>query len=119
LSFLTIHLLMSSPRLEKLQAFLSASPDDPFLLFAVAKEYESLKDTQEALAYYLAIRAKQPAYVGLYYHLGKLYEQLSQPQQAWEAYTAGMEVAKLARDQHALGELAGARLNLGDEEDFT
>jgi hypothetical protein len=29
-----------------------------------------------------------------------------------------MEIAKRAGDQHALSELAGARLILGDEDDF-
>ena len=37
---------------------------------------------------------------------------------AWKTYNEGMEVARAAGDQHALSELAGARLELGDEEDF-
>ncbi len=109
---------MPTQRLEKLLQFLAESPTDPFLLFAVAKEYEGQALQDKALSYYQQLKEANPTYVGLYYHLGKLYEQLGQAQLAWETYSTGMEVARSAGDQHALSELAGARLELGDEEDF-
>jgi len=55
--------------------FLEASPDDSFLLFAIAKEHEKAGATDEALEYYLKLTATDPDYVGTYYHLGKLYEE--------------------------------------------
>lgn len=110
---------MSSSRLEKLLDFLAGSPKDSFLLFALAKEYENLGQNQEAMDRYQELLEADPSYVGLYYHLGKLHEQQAAFQQAWDTFTAGMEVAKKAGDQHALSELAGARLQLGDEEDFS
>lgn len=109
---------MTSSRLEQLQAFLANSPNDAFILFAIAKEHEKLNNKQEALEYYLELQQQDPDYVGLYYHLAKLYEVLEQPQKAWDTYNAGMAVAREIGDQHALSELAGARLNLGDEDDF-
>ena len=110
---------MSSTRLEKLLSFLADSPEDAFLLFAVAKEHEGLGQNAQALDRYLELLRVDPSYVGLYYHLAKLYEQKEAHQEAWDTYTQGMEVAKKAGDQHALSELAGARLQLGDEEDFS
>jgi tetratricopeptide (TPR) repeat protein len=109
---------MSSTRLAKLLDFLTDSPDDAFLLFALAKEYEGLGQNEQAMERYQELLRVDPAYVGLYYHLAKLYEQKEEYKKAWDTYTQGMEVAKKAGDQHALSELAGARLQLGDEEDF-
>jgi len=103
-----------SDRLQQLQNFLEASPDDSFILFAIAKEHEKLEDQETALQQYLKLREIDPDYVGLYYHLGKLYEQQQKEEQAVEAYEAGMIIAKKQGDQHALSELAGAKLNLVD-----
>lgn len=109
---------MSSPRLQQLLTFLEKTPKEPFLLFAVAKEYEKLQQRQDALQYYQQLVTDSPDYVGTYYHLGKLQEQLDQPAAAWKTYTQGIRVAQQAGDQHSLSELAGARLELGDEDDF-
>lgn len=105
-------------RLDQLKQLLDDSPDDSFLLFAVAKEYEKLGDDQQALHWFEQLHNHDPAYVGLYYHLGKLHERLGQHARAFHTYSEGMEVARQQGDQHALSELAGARLALGDEEDF-
>lgn len=109
---------MSSSRLEQLLNFYKSSPEDSFLLFALAKEYEKLDQQSKALEHYLKLYQSDPQYIGLYYHLGKLYEQLGEPKKAWDTYTEGLDQAGQAGDQHARSELAGARLNLGDEEDF-
>jgi tetratricopeptide (TPR) repeat protein len=104
-------------RLQQLQQFLVASPDDAFILFALAKEYEKQNEVENALSYYQTLLEKHADYVGTYYHLGKLQEQMQAFDAAVTTYTAGMQVAKKAGDHHALSELAGARLNLVDEED--
>ena len=101
-------------RLEQLQQLLDATPDEPFILFAIAKEYEKGQNLDQALTWYLRLREANPDYVGLYYHLGKLYEEKQELEKALEAYQAGMEVAKTQGDQHALGELAGAKLGIED-----
>ncbi len=109
---------MSSSRLEQLLNFYNNTPDDPFILFALAKEYEKLDEQQKALEHYLKLYKTDPNYIGLYYHLGKLYEALSEERKAWDTYSEGIQRATQQGDQHARNELAGARLNLGDEEDF-
>lgn len=102
-------------RLQTLLQFLEASPDDAFLRFALAKEYEGLQQDEDALAAYLQLRAQYPDYVGLYYHLGKLYERRQALQPALDTYTEGMAVATRLGDRHALSELAAARLNLDED----
>lgn len=106
---------MSSARLQQLFSFLKDSPDDPFLLFAVAKEYEGLGEHGQALDYYLKLRKEQKDYVGTYYHLGKLYVLKGDEQQAIKIFSEGMEIAKQQGDKHALSELAGAKLEIDDE----
>jgi len=109
---------MATDRLQQLLSFLENSPQDSFLLFALAKEYETLENLDKALDYYLKIVENDPDYVGTYYHLGKLYEKKEAFQQAFTTYKQGMEIAKKIGDKHALGELAEAKLILGDDEDF-
>lgn len=105
-------------RLQQLLNLHAQTPSEPFIWFAIAKEYEKLGDDAQALAYYQKLVQEAPTYVGTYYHLGKLYERLQQPAEAFATYAKGMTEARAAGDQHALSELAGAKLNLGDDEDF-
>lgn len=106
-------------RLDKLLQFLEENPEDNFILFALAKEYEKKEEDDQARTYYEQLRQINPKYTGLYYHLGKLWERKGEPARAFAVYTEGMEIARAAGEQHALSELAGARLALGDEEDFS
>lgn len=96
---------------------LETAPADSFVLFAVAKEYENAADTAGALEYYQKLHAADPGYVGLYYHLGKLHEQMQNPDEAIATYKEGIETARRASDFHALSELQGALLNLEDPEE--
>lgn len=106
---------MNSNRLNQLLDFLAASPNDSFILFAIAKEYEKYNKQDEAFEYYLKLKQADANYVGLYYHLGKLYEKTAQYQKALDTYNAGLQVAKTAGDRHAEGELAEARMILVED----
>jgi len=94
-------------RIEQLTAFLQDTPDDPFLLYALATEYVKTGETNEALRYYEMLRTNHPDYVGTYYHLGKLYEALGAKDKAISVYIQGMDAARKKRDTHALSELQG------------
>ncbi len=107
--------IMESQRLIQLQGLFLAQPNDSFVLFALAKEYEKLGQPAQALEYYLKLQQTNPDYLGLYYHLGKLYEILNQTDKAIATYQDGMVRAKAAGDLHTLSELAGAKLNLTDD----
>lgn len=103
---------MTNSRLTKLMAFLKDSPDDSFILFAIAKEHEKLGAVNTALEYYKKLTVVDPNYVGTYYHLGKLQEEAEATDEALKIYQKGIEVAKEIKDQHALSELMGAKMNL-------
>lgn len=102
-------------RLQQLETMLAESPGDAFLLFAIAKEYESMKELDHALQHYHELLKNDPNYVGAYYHLGKLLEELDQGEEAMQIYEAGIEKAEAQNDQHSKRELAEARLNLSIE----
>lgn len=99
---------MQSTRLITLLEFLKSDPQDPFVVYALATEYNSLKDVEKAFHYYNILINEHPDYVGTYYHLGKLYEKTDNLSKAVAVYQKGMEVARKKRDNHALSELQGA-----------
>jgi tetratricopeptide (TPR) repeat protein len=99
---------MQNTRLAKLLEFLAAEPNDSFVLYALATEYNSLNDTENAFAYYLKLVNEHPTYIGTYYHLGKLYEKVGQKEKAIEIYQSGIVAARTKRDMHSLSELQSA-----------
>ena len=101
---------MSDDRLATLLGYLRDDPDDPFVRYALAQEYLKRGETAEALRFFEGLVAEHPEYVGTYYHLGKLYEALGQPDDAVRTYRAGIDAATEASDTHARAELQGALL---------
>lgn len=101
-----------SERLQQLLGFLENQKDDSFILFAIAKEYEGMEQFTKAEERYIYLKSIDPNYVGLYYHLGQLQEELEKPKMALATYEEGIEVAKQLKDQHALSELQGVKVNL-------
>lgn len=103
---------MEENRLVILQRMLASDPNDAFLRYAIAKEYESAGDTAAAIEMLESLRSENPDYTGLYYHLGKLYEKNDQPDIAISIYNEGIRITKSVGDMHALSELQNARTNL-------
>jgi Tfp pilus assembly protein PilF len=99
---------MTAQRLAMLLQFYEQEPDDAFTLFALATEYLKQGDTDRALAFFERLVAADPAYVGTYYHLGKLYQRLGCPDDAERTYRQGIDVAQQQRDFHARAELQQA-----------
>ncbi len=96
---------------------LAAEPTDAFLLFALAKEHETLGELTAATDYYLQCAEHNPDYTGLYYHLAKIYEKLNDLENAIATYKKGMEVAQKTNDRHALSELQQAYWEISDDDD--
>ncbi|MFP5042507.1 hypothetical protein [Parasediminibacterium sp. JCM 36343] len=95
-------------KIEKLNEFLKATPNDNFLRHALALEYIKIGEDLKARALFEAILADSPGYVGSYYHLAKLLEKLEEATLAITWYEKGMAAAKLAKDNHAYNELQAA-----------
>ena len=111
---------MQTTRLNKLLEFLKADPSDPFILYALATEYNTAGDYQQAFYYYNSLVENSPEYVGTYYHLGKLHEKMGNRDKAEEIYQLGLKAARSKNDNHAYAELQGAlnsALGLDYEDD--
>ena len=109
--------MSAQSKLPLLQQLLAEDPENTFLLYAIAQEYQKATDWAEAIDAYEVLKATDPKYVGLYYHQGKCYDASQQPSKALETYAAGIAVAKALPDFHALSELNTAKLNLEMEID--
>ena len=92
-------------RIEKLKAFLRATPADSFLQHALALEYIKIGDDGSARILFEEILRRDHNYVGSYYHLAKLLERTGEQELAIQWYEKGMAAAKEAGDQHAYNEL--------------
>ncbi len=98
---------MNSTRIQQLTDFLKETPNDPFLLYALALEFREEKP-EEALSIFEKLLEDHPSYIPTYYHAAALYDQLNQRQQALSVYEAGIKKASLAGESLALRELQNA-----------
>ena len=101
-------------RINRLKEFLAATPDDSFLLHALALEYVKQGDDNTARQFFEKILRQEPGYLGSYYHLGKLLERAGDFEFAILTYKKGMEEAKKVADRHSLNELNGALEDITD-----
>jgi len=92
-------------RIEQIKQFLKESPNDNFLIHALALEYVKAGDDVQAQQCFEQNLDHSPGYIATYYHLGKLQERVGKTEQAIATYQKGMEQAKAANDQHAFSEL--------------
>lgn len=95
-------------RVEKIKEMLAVNPADSFLQHALALEYIKLGKEGQARNLFEEILNREPGYIGSYYHLAKLLERSNNNVEAIKWYEKGMEEAKRAGDNHALGELRSA-----------
>lgn len=95
-------------RIDKIKEMLQQSPGDSFLNHALALEHIKLGDDLAARDLFEQLLHREPGYVGSYYHLAKLLERIGETDKAITVYEKGMEIAKTAGDNHALGELRSA-----------
>jgi tetratricopeptide (TPR) repeat protein len=105
---------MNNPRIHQLKTFLQEDPHDNFTLFALALEYIKTGELARAEKLFNDILSNNPDYVGVYYHLGKLYESLDDTGLAKTTYNKGIAVAGKIGDDLALSELKTALLECGE-----
>jgi Tfp pilus assembly protein PilF len=92
-------------RISQIMAFLKESPEDSFLQHALALEYVKKGDDVAARALFEEVLARDPGYVGSYYHLAGLLERMGELQLAIHWYEQGMKAASVAGEQKAYNEL--------------
>ncbi len=106
-----------STRISSLARAVKQNPNDSFYKFALALEMLKIDQPIKAKVLFEAIRNSDPEYVGVYYHLAKLYVQLGENKKALHTYKEGINVAEAQNDAHTKSELSAALLNLEIELD--
>jgi Tfp pilus assembly protein PilF len=101
-------------RIEKLKEFLQKEPHDAFVKHALALEYVKLGEEGAARRLWEEVLERDPAYVGSYYHLGKLLERTGEKELAIQWYERGMAAARTAGEMRAYNELQVAYEDLSD-----
>ena len=101
-------------RLNQLLEMLKSEPNDSFLNYALALEYAKTDDIAKAIQLIEDLLARDEAYLGAYYQLGKYFEQINQIKNAVITYTKGASIAKQQKNNKALSELNEALWMLED-----
>jgi tetratricopeptide (TPR) repeat protein len=95
-------------RLGMLETMIVAKPDDPFPRYGLAMEYKKLGRQDDAVRAFEELTRIHPGYVPAYLMFGNLLEALGRRSAAAEVYGRGIEAARAAGNDHALGELQAA-----------
>lgn len=97
-----------------LKEMLETDPNDPFLQYALALEYEKADQIHSAVKLLETLKSTHPDYLATYYKLGKLYELLLNNIAAVAVYKEGILLARRTNELKTLGELNEAIMNLED-----
>ena len=101
-----------SSRIIILAQRIKQNPNDSLSKFALALEMVKNDNFTKARVLFENIIEHDPDYVGVYYHLGNLFEEINENILAKNIYKQGIEVAVRLRDNHAKSELQSALMNL-------
>ncbi len=93
------------PSLDQLQRLLTADPNDPFVLYAMAQEHAKANNVALAVEFYDRCIAADGTYVYAYYHKAKALLGKDDRAGALSAAQAGLAKARAIAEAHAVGEL--------------
>ncbi|MFI5379307.1 MAG: tetratricopeptide repeat protein [Tepidisphaerales bacterium] len=96
---------MTTDRLSKLHQLLAKTPDDPFLLYAIALEHKKSGDFAEAVRQLQLTLQKDPGYVVAYLQMGQTHVEAGDIASARKAFTDGIAAARKKGDNHAASEM--------------
>lgn len=101
-----------SKRLDFLLALTSSGKGDCFAWYGLAMEYRSLSRLDETIATFEQLRARAPDYLPMYLMCGQALAQAGRLDEAREWLSAGIDVARVAGNDHSRSELEGALQSL-------
>lgn len=89
----------SDQKIKRLARYIKQNPEDSFSKFALALEFLKQDAFEKARVLFENILRNDPGYVGVYYHLGKLYEMMEELKKAQHLYNKGIEIASQQETQ--------------------
>ncbi|HKL14717.1 MAG TPA: tetratricopeptide repeat protein [Balneolaceae bacterium] len=99
-------------KISQLAKNVQQDPSDTFSKFALALELLKEDQVEKAQLLFEAILKQDPDYLGVYYHLGKLYQRREMYNLAEEMFTKGIQVANKKSESRTKSELSEALLQL-------
>ena len=104
-------------RLTELEAMLDSNPGDPFIIYALAREYEQNLATMQALLMYEHLVTDHPDYIGTYYHYAKLLYAARNEKEGIRMLEKGIEWGTKEKDMHAVSEMKALLASWSQEND--
>ena len=95
-------------KIKQLARQIKNNPGDSFSKFALALEFRKEGEFKKARILFEDILSSDPDYVGVYYHLGKLYESLDRLDDAQNLYQKGITIADEQDEKRTKKELREA-----------
>ena len=92
-------------RREKIEAMLLDNPQDNFLNYALALEWEKEDQPEKSIELFRSLMAEEPPYVAAFFMAGQLFTKLDRSEEAKEVLQQGAKNAELQGDLHAAGEM--------------
>ncbi len=106
-----------SERLKQLIAMAEQDPADPFLMFALALEYQKVDDKNKADQLYQKLMAMHPGYAGSYYHAAKLKMEIADYSSAKIIAEAGLKREEVQQHARTFRELSTLLAEINEEID--
>ncbi len=105
--------MAGASRREKLEAMLKAEPDDAFLRYGLAGEYDNEGRFDEAVALYRGLMSDTPPHVPSFFRCAQLFVREDRITEARTLLRDGIEAARREGNAHAAGEMAELLASLG------
>src|SRR5438045_2992715 len=106
-----------SSRREKIEAMLKEEPQDQFLRYSLACEYDNEDRTDESLAIFQGLIADQPPHVHSFLRGAQLLVKLDRIADARAMLREGIEVARQQGELHAASEMGELLVSLGEMDE--
>jgi len=95
-------------RIEQLQEFMKESPNDSFLIYALALEYVKINKFSEAIKLFEGLVENDIQYLATYLQYGNLLAETDDIAKAEEIYNKGIEIARLQNNSKTRQEIEQA-----------
>lgn len=105
--------MAAATRREKIEAMLSLEPQDQFLRYSLACEYDNEDRGDEAAALFHGLQIDQPPHVPSFLRGAQLLVKLDRVTEARSVLRTGIEIARQQGDSHAAGEMGELLTSLG------
>lgn len=100
-------------RREKFEAMLATDPQDQFLRYALAMEYEKEGEHERSLEFLRGLMADDPPHVPSFFMAGQHLTKQDRIAEARDVLRAGIEQARQQGNAHAAGEMSEFLAGLG------